>query len=150
MNSTASRAIASTVSGVEPSDAPTPRLPKAITRRGHPAPGGESVDDAVGAGGPLGALMTGSFCRMRKAGMGGGGGILSLTGPVGGVARAGPHTIAMTTLPALARPFSAYSMASRVCSKGKTRSTTGRIAPASTSRASSRNWSPSAFMNRKE
>lgn len=61
-----------------------------------------------------------------------------------------PHAILTTTLPAFARPFSAYSSASRVDSNGKTVSTTGWILPASIRRVSSRNWSPLAFMNRNE
>lgn len=60
------------------------------------------------------------------------------------------HVMETTTLPAFGRPFSAYSMAWRVSSKGKTRSTMGRIFPASMRGVSSRSWSPLAFMNRKE
>jgi len=57
------------------------------------------------------------------------------------------HATLMTTLP-VARPDSEYARASRTCSSGNTLSTSGLIAPLSTSRVISLSCSPSARMNR--
>jgi hypothetical protein len=57
------------------------------------------------------------------------------------------HATLMTTFP-VARPDSEYASASRTCSSGNTVSTSGLIAPLSTSRVISLNCSPSARMNR--
>lgn len=60
-----------------------------------------------------------------------------------------PYRTLMTTFP-FARPVSTKAIASLVDSNGKTRSTTGRMAPASMREPICRSWSPLAFMKRNE